>query len=76
MDVSNAELHETSRDCLKLKNMNRGNRNAQGWVYEVGNTKKNGNAPTNLDSNVVTDPDFRSRGLYNDLGSAQEEDDG
>nr|GEX79350.1 reverse transcriptase domain-containing protein [Tanacetum cinerariifolium]GEX79441.1 reverse transcriptase domain-containing protein [Tanacetum cinerariifolium] len=38
----------------KLKNKNEGNRNAQGWVYAVGNVKKNGNAPVNPDSNVVT----------------------
>nr|GEX08269.1 putative reverse transcriptase domain-containing protein [Tanacetum cinerariifolium] len=31
-----------------------GNRNAQGWVYAVGNAKKKGNAPVNPDSNVVT----------------------
>nr|GEY25911.1 putative reverse transcriptase domain-containing protein [Tanacetum cinerariifolium] len=42
------------RDCPKLKNKNGGNRNAQGWVYAVGNAKKNRNAPVNLDSNVVT----------------------
>nr|GEZ52122.1 hypothetical protein [Tanacetum cinerariifolium] len=42
------------RDCPKLKNKNGGNRNAQGWVYVVGNAKKNGNAPMNPDSNVVT----------------------
>nr|GFA13673.1 hypothetical protein [Tanacetum cinerariifolium] len=42
------------RDCPKLKNKNGGNRNAQGWVYTVGNAKKNGNAPINPDSNVVT----------------------
>nr|GEX14589.1 hypothetical protein [Tanacetum cinerariifolium] len=42
------------RDCPKLKNKNRGNRNAQGWVYAVGNAEKNGNAPMNLDSNVIT----------------------
>nr|GEY37204.1 putative reverse transcriptase domain, ribonuclease H-like domain, aspartic peptidase domain protein [Tanacetum cinerariifolium] len=41
------------RDCPKLKNKNRGNRNAQGWVYAVGNTEKNGNAPTNPNSNVI-----------------------
>nr|GEY57903.1 putative reverse transcriptase domain-containing protein [Tanacetum cinerariifolium] len=29
-------------------------RNAQGWVYAVGNVEKNGNAPMNPDSNVVT----------------------
>nr|GFA91195.1 hypothetical protein [Tanacetum cinerariifolium] len=37
------------RDCPKLKNKNGGNRDAQGWVY----AEKNGNAPTNPDSNVV-----------------------
>nr|GEV07507.1 putative reverse transcriptase domain, ribonuclease H-like domain, aspartic peptidase domain protein [Tanacetum cinerariifolium] len=42
-------------DCPKLKNKNGGNRNAQGWVYAVGNTEKNENAPVNPDSNVVTD---------------------
>nr|GFB38338.1 putative reverse transcriptase domain-containing protein [Tanacetum cinerariifolium] len=42
------------KDCPKLKNKNGGNRNAQGWVYAVGNAEKNGNAPTNPDSNVVT----------------------
>nr|GEW83042.1 putative reverse transcriptase domain-containing protein [Tanacetum cinerariifolium] len=42
------------RDCPKLKNKNGGNRNAQGWVYAVGNAKKNENAPMNPDPNVVT----------------------
>nr|GFB20787.1 hypothetical protein [Tanacetum cinerariifolium] len=42
------------RDCPKLKNKNGGNRNAQGWVYAVGNAEKNGNVPMNPDSNVVT----------------------
>nr|GEY43607.1 hypothetical protein [Tanacetum cinerariifolium] len=42
------------RDCPKLKNKNGGNRNAQGWVYAVRNAKKNGNAPMNPDSNVIT----------------------
>nr|GEY84607.1 hypothetical protein [Tanacetum cinerariifolium] len=41
------------RDCPKLKNKNGGNRNAQGWVYAVGNVEKNENAPVNLESNVV-----------------------
>nr|GEY74241.1 reverse transcriptase domain-containing protein [Tanacetum cinerariifolium] len=41
------------RDFLKLKNKNGGNRNAQGWVYAVGNALKNENAPKNLNSNVV-----------------------
>nr|GEZ22385.1 putative reverse transcriptase domain-containing protein [Tanacetum cinerariifolium] len=41
------------RDCPKLKNKNGGNRNAQGWVYAVGNAERNENAPMNLDSNVV-----------------------
>nr|GEY91934.1 putative reverse transcriptase domain-containing protein [Tanacetum cinerariifolium] len=43
-----------TRDCPKLKNKNGGNRNAQGWVYVVGNAKKKGNAPMNPDSNFVT----------------------
>nr|GEX11428.1 putative reverse transcriptase domain-containing protein [Tanacetum cinerariifolium] len=43
------------RDYPKLKNKNGGNRNAQGWVYAIGNAEKNENAPTNPDSNVVTD---------------------
>nr|GFA12045.1 putative reverse transcriptase domain-containing protein [Tanacetum cinerariifolium] len=47
-------LGHFKRDCPKLKNKNGGNRNAQGWVYAVGNAEKNGNAPTNPDSNVVT----------------------
>ncbi|GJX85190.1 putative reverse transcriptase domain-containing protein [Tanacetum coccineum] len=42
------------RDCPKLKNKNRGNGNAQGWVYAVGNAEKNGNASRDPDSNVVT----------------------
>ncbi|GJU02386.1 putative reverse transcriptase domain-containing protein [Tanacetum coccineum] len=42
------------RDCPKLKNKNGGNRNAQGWVYAVGNAEMNGNAAGNPDSNVVT----------------------
>ncbi|GJS45497.1 putative reverse transcriptase domain-containing protein [Tanacetum coccineum] len=42
------------RDCPKLKNKDGGNRNAQGWVYAVGNAKKRGNASGNPDSNVVT----------------------
>nr|GEY31556.1 hypothetical protein [Tanacetum cinerariifolium] len=42
------------RDCPKLRNKNGGNKNAQRWVYEVGNAEKNGNAPMNPDSNVIT----------------------
>ncbi|GKF84671.1 putative reverse transcriptase domain-containing protein, partial [Tanacetum coccineum] len=42
------------RDCPKLRNKDRGNGNAQGWVYAVGNAKKRGNAPGNPDANVVT----------------------
>nr|GFD08948.1 hypothetical protein [Tanacetum cinerariifolium] len=42
------------RDCPKLKNKNRGNGNAQGWVYDVGNAERNGNVTGNPDSNVVT----------------------
>nr|GEV88216.1 putative reverse transcriptase domain-containing protein [Tanacetum cinerariifolium] len=43
------------RDCPKLKNKNGGNKNAQGWVYAVGNAEKNENAPVNPNSNVVTE---------------------
>nr|GEU39870.1 putative reverse transcriptase domain-containing protein [Tanacetum cinerariifolium] len=42
------------KDCPKLRNKNRGNRNAQGWVYAVGNAEMNGNAVMNQDLNVVT----------------------
>nr|GEU40871.1 putative reverse transcriptase domain-containing protein [Tanacetum cinerariifolium] len=47
-------LGHFKRDFPKLKNKNGGNRNAQGWVYAVGNAEKNENSPVNLDSNVVT----------------------
>nr|GFA30342.1 putative reverse transcriptase domain, ribonuclease H-like domain, aspartic peptidase domain protein [Tanacetum cinerariifolium] len=43
------------KDCLKLKNKDGGNGNAQGWVYAVGNAERNGNAAGNPNSNVVTD---------------------
>ncbi|GJR88785.1 putative reverse transcriptase domain-containing protein [Tanacetum coccineum] len=42
------------RDCPKLKNKDGGNRNAQGWVYAVGNAEKIGNTSGNPDANVVT----------------------
>nr|GEV31392.1 retrotransposon protein, putative, Ty3-gypsy subclass [Tanacetum cinerariifolium] len=42
------------RDCLKLKNKDEGNVNAQGWVYAVGNAEKKGNASRDLDSNVIS----------------------
>nr|GEV03534.1 reverse transcriptase domain-containing protein [Tanacetum cinerariifolium] len=41
------------RDCLKLKNKDGGNVNAQGWVYAVGNAEKKRNASKDSDSNVV-----------------------
>ncbi|GJW13762.1 putative reverse transcriptase domain-containing protein [Tanacetum coccineum] len=47
-------LGHFKRDCPKLKNNDRVNGNAQGWVYAVGNAEKNGNASRNPDSNVVT----------------------
>ncbi|GKA81729.1 putative reverse transcriptase domain-containing protein, partial [Tanacetum coccineum] len=47
-------LGHFKRDCPKLKNKDRWNRNAQGWVYAVGNTEKRGNVSGNPDSNVVT----------------------
>nr|GEZ29144.1 putative reverse transcriptase domain-containing protein [Tanacetum cinerariifolium] len=42
------------RDCLKLKNKDRGNVNAQGWVYAFGNAERKGNASRDPDSNVIT----------------------
>nr|GEY78760.1 putative reverse transcriptase domain-containing protein [Tanacetum cinerariifolium] len=53
MDVLNAELQDTSREMPKAEEQEWGNRNAQGWVYAVGNAEKNVNAPVNPDSNVV-----------------------
>ncbi|GKG09331.1 putative reverse transcriptase domain-containing protein, partial [Tanacetum coccineum] len=38
------------RDCPKLKNKDRGNGNAQGLVYAVGNAEESGNASGNSDS--------------------------
>nr|GFA88318.1 reverse transcriptase domain-containing protein [Tanacetum cinerariifolium] len=42
------------RDCPKLNNKNGGNRNAQRWVYVVGNAERNENVAGNPDLNVVT----------------------
>nr|GEV75109.1 hypothetical protein [Tanacetum cinerariifolium] len=42
------------RDCLKLKNKGGEKGNAPGWVHEVGNVEKRGNASRDPDSNVVT----------------------
>nr|GEV59435.1 reverse transcriptase domain-containing protein [Tanacetum cinerariifolium] len=42
------------RDCPKLNIKNGGNRNAQGWVYAMGNAERNGNATGNPDSNIIT----------------------
>nr|GEW61611.1 reverse transcriptase domain-containing protein [Tanacetum cinerariifolium] len=49
----NANVANAQRDAEEQE---WGNRNAQGWVYAVGNAKKNGNAPMNPDSNVVMGP--------------------
>nr|GEV45157.1 hypothetical protein [Tanacetum cinerariifolium] len=46
------------RDCPKLKNKDRGNVNAQGWVYAVGNAEKKGNALRDPVSNVVTENSY------------------
>ncbi|GKF84884.1 putative reverse transcriptase domain-containing protein, partial [Tanacetum coccineum] len=46
-------LGHLKRDCPKLKNTDGGNRNAQSWVYAVGNAEKRGNALGNPDANVV-----------------------
>nr|GEV38040.1 reverse transcriptase domain-containing protein [Tanacetum cinerariifolium] len=57
-NVANAQRDDKEtpkgNDCPKLKKKNEGNRNAQGWVYAVGNAEKNKNAPMNPDSNVIT----------------------
>nr|GEY82785.1 hypothetical protein [Tanacetum cinerariifolium] len=42
------------RDCPKLKNKDGGNGNAQGWVYAVGNTERNGNVAGKPNSNIIT----------------------
>ncbi|GKD08149.1 hypothetical protein Tco_1187834 [Tanacetum coccineum] len=44
------------KDCPKLKNKDRGNGSAQGWVYAVRNAEKKGNASRDPDSNVITVP--------------------
>nr|GEV72367.1 putative reverse transcriptase domain-containing protein [Tanacetum cinerariifolium] len=54
------------RDCLKLKNKDGGNVNAQGWVYVVGNAEKKWNASRDLDSNVVTSM-FLLNNLYSSI---------
>ncbi|GJX37431.1 putative reverse transcriptase domain-containing protein [Tanacetum coccineum] len=57
------------RDYPKLKNKDGGNRNAQGWVYAVGNAEKRGNASGNPDANVVTDHPFNIDLMPVELGS-------
>nr|GEV57802.1 reverse transcriptase domain-containing protein [Tanacetum cinerariifolium] len=57
-------LRHFIRDCPKLKNKNGGNKNAQGWVYAVGNAEKNENAPMNPDLNVVTGAALVARAPY------------
>nr|GEZ25237.1 putative reverse transcriptase domain-containing protein [Tanacetum cinerariifolium] len=47
-----------NRDCPKLKNMDGGNVNTQGWVYAVRNTENKGNASRDPDSNVITSTFF------------------
>nr|GEZ42073.1 putative reverse transcriptase domain-containing protein [Tanacetum cinerariifolium] len=47
-------LGHFKRDCLKLNNKDRGNVNAQGWVYAVRNAEKKGNASRDPNFNVVT----------------------
>nr|GFA38432.1 putative reverse transcriptase domain-containing protein [Tanacetum cinerariifolium] len=41
------------RDCPKLKNKDRGNVNAQGWVYAVGNSERKGNASRKPSAMIV-----------------------
>ncbi|GJS38069.1 putative reverse transcriptase domain-containing protein [Tanacetum coccineum] len=65
------------KDCPKLKNKNGGNGNAQGWVYAVGNAKRNRNAAGNPDLNVVTVQEYMAKGCHVFLAhiSATKEDD-
>nr|GFC94187.1 putative reverse transcriptase domain, ribonuclease H-like domain, aspartic peptidase domain protein [Tanacetum cinerariifolium] len=56
-------LGHFKRDSPKLKNKDGGNRNAQGWVYAMGNVKRNGNAAGNPNSNIsATKEDDKSEG--------------
>ncbi|GJU39765.1 putative reverse transcriptase domain-containing protein [Tanacetum coccineum] len=60
------------RDCPNLKNKDGGNRNAQGWVYAVGNAEKRGNASGNPDSNIVTGAVLTTlelKGLFEDIST-------
>nr|GEX01728.1 reverse transcriptase domain-containing protein [Tanacetum cinerariifolium] len=50
--IIEAAMGKTPREMLK--NKDRGNGNAQGWVYVVGNAERNGYAAGNPNSNVVT----------------------
>nr|GFA85492.1 hypothetical protein [Tanacetum cinerariifolium] len=47
-------LGHFKKDCPKLKNKDGGNVNVQGWVYEIRNAKKRGNASRDPDSNFIT----------------------
>ncbi|GKB84786.1 putative reverse transcriptase domain-containing protein [Tanacetum coccineum] len=59
-------------DCPKLKNKDKGNGNAQGWVYAVGNAEKRGNASGNPDANVVMDRGNRNaQGWVYAIGNAE-----
>nr|GEU52602.1 putative reverse transcriptase domain-containing protein [Tanacetum cinerariifolium] len=49
----NTNVVNTQRDN-RLKNKDRGNVNAQGWVYAVRNTEKKSNALRDPNSNVIT----------------------
>ncbi|GJX69302.1 putative reverse transcriptase domain-containing protein [Tanacetum coccineum] len=51
--VLRSAIRHFKRDCPKLKNKDGGNGSTQGWVYEVGNAEKKGNASRDPDSNVV-----------------------
>nr|GEY41383.1 hypothetical protein [Tanacetum cinerariifolium] len=60
-------LGHFKRDCPKLKNKDRGNVNAQGWVYAVGNAEKKENASRDPDSNVImgeNGPNLRGNGCF------------
>nr|GEW23075.1 putative reverse transcriptase domain-containing protein [Tanacetum cinerariifolium] len=52
--ITMARALRSATNATRPRNKNGENRNAQGWVYAVGNAEKNENAPINPDSNVIT----------------------
>ncbi|GJX84179.1 putative ribonuclease H-like domain-containing protein [Tanacetum coccineum] len=63
------------KDCPKLKNKDRGNGSAQGWVYAVRNAEKKGNASRDPDSNVITEYMAKGCQIFLAQISAKKEED-